>query len=418
LRDTIDEFAVRLGVGVSTAGDWESNPAVVPHAVNQRALDTSLYRADDECKRRFGLLTRGNRHVLVTDLAGLNGNGVVTHRRDATTAAAGGLVTAFAPMEVLERIAVQNEFPIDAGLVAAHEKFADALAELGPITTRLDLICEQVAQQADDLLGLLDRPAREVDRRRVEVAAVSSCAYAGMTALCRADRRLARHYFALARSVAEDSGDDTLRARALGVGATLLSPMLGSRGGDPRPVAALLSEAVHYAHHADPTTRVVLHWWLATALARKRDELGFRRAVEAADRLAGRVGTRDGSGWLARHFAYEGGGPVRDKSLGISLLLLRRPDPAVEAFTQALAAVNPSWGAWRVTVLVDTAAAQVLQGEPESACAGLQEVIGLTKQVGYGMGVQRIRGVRAGFPPEWAGLSCVRELDEQLRLAA
>jgi hypothetical protein len=141
LRDTIDEYAVRLGVGVSTAGDWESNPDVVPHAVNQRALDTTLYRADDECKRRFDLLTRGNRHVLVSDLARLNGNGVVTHRRDATTAAA-GLVTAFTPMEALERIAVQNEYPIDAGLVAAHEKFADALAELGPITTRLDLICE------------------------------------------------------------------------------------------------------------------------------------------------------------------------------------------------------------------------------------------------------------------------------------
>lgn len=94
LRDAIDDYAVRLGVGVSTAGDWEDKPGVVPQRVNQRALDEVLRRADEEVKRRFVALARGNGLVLVSDSAGLPPHtpiGVATDRRDlARTAAAGG----------------------------------------------------------------------------------------------------------------------------------------------------------------------------------------------------------------------------------------------------------------------------------------------------------------------------------------
>ncbi|MGH8903403.1 MAG: hypothetical protein ACRDYA_17455 [Egibacteraceae bacterium] len=421
LRDSLDDFAVRLGVGTSTAGDWDDSPGIVPQAVNQRALDELLRRADDEARRRFDLLTRGDPLVRVADLSGLDGNGVGTDRRHVTKgAAAAGVVTALAPLEALERIAAQDGYPVDAGLVAAHEKFADALADLGPTTTRLGPLAAQVADQADGLLALLDRPMAEADRRRVEAAVVGSCAQAGMTVLCMGDRRLARGCFALARSVAEDSGDDVLRAQALGVGAILLSPLLpgGGWGGDPRRFARTLSEAVRYARDADPHTRATLQWWLAVALATKRDECGFRRAIEAADRLAGRVGVRDGAGWLTRHFVSASGSQERAKSLGEGLLLLGQPGPAVEALTQALASVDPSIGTLRVVLLVEIAAARVLQGEPEAACAGLLEALDLAERFGHGMGVQRVVGVRTTFRPEWTGLDCVRELDDRLRPAA
>lgn len=423
LRDTIDDYAVRLGVGVSTAGDWEDSPGIVPQPVNQQALDEALRRADEDVKRRFGALTEGDALVRVADLAGLDGIGVTTHRRHATRRIAGtGLGAAVAPLEALQRIAAQDAYPVDSGLVAAHERFADALAALGaaPMDIRLDQLVGEVAGQAEDLLGLLDRPMVGVDRRRVEVAAVSSCAQAGMLAFGMGDRRLARGCFALARDVAQDSGDDVLRARALGEGAILLDPNLpgGGRVGDPRHQAERLSEALSYARRADPGTQVTLQWWLARALAAARDESGFRRAVEAADRLADRVEAVGGRGWLARHFAYASGDHERDKSLGGGLLLLGRPGPAAEALTRALASTVPSWGygTVRVFLLVDIAAARVLQGEPEVACAGLLEALDLAEQVGFGMGVQQVLGVRGGFRPEWAGLDCVRQLDDRLGL--
>ncbi|MGH8909207.1 MAG: hypothetical protein ACRD0K_22615, partial [Egibacteraceae bacterium] len=210
------------------------------------------------------------------------------------------------------------------------------------------------------------------------------------------------------------SGDEVLRARALGVGAIMLSPMPGGGlGGDPRRFVSTLSEAVHHARRADPDTRVSLHRFLATAQAGLGNERGFHHATEVADGLADRVGAGHGGGWLTRHFARERDGQARDKNVGIGLLLLRRPEPALEAFIRALA--GPRQGAWTVTVLVDMAAARVLLGEPEEACAGLHEALDLVERVGFGMGVQRVLGVRAGFPPEWSSLACVRDLDARLR---
>lgn len=62
------------------------------------------------------------------------------------------------------------------------------------------------------------------------------------------------------------------------------------------------------------------------------------------------------------------------------------------------------------------AAARVLQGEPEQACAGLLRALHLALDAGYAMGIERVRGMRARFAAAWAALPCVRELDEQLRL--
>jgi hypothetical protein len=419
-REAIDDWATRVGVGTSTAGDWEDKPDVIPHPVNQEALDTVLRRADEETKRRFVLLVAGDPLVWASDLAGLpQMNGVLTHRRDVTkTVVTAGAIAAFAPLDALERLAAQarGAYPVDAGLVAAHEKFADALAQLDA-TARPDQLVDVVARHADELLGLLDNPMAPLVRRRLEVATVGSCAHAGMLAFVIGDRRSARGCFALARDVADDSGDDTLRAQVMGVRAILLSPMPGGgRGGDPQRQASTLSEAIHHARRADPDTRASLHWWLATALAGTNNELGFRQAVGVAEGLADRVGTGQGSGWLARHFACWSDGQARDKNVGIGMLQLGRPEPALEAFIQALR--GPRQGSWTATLLIDMAAAQVLLDEPEAACAGMNEALDLTERVGYGMGMQRALGVRDGFPPHWDGLACVRELDERLGLPA
>jgi hypothetical protein len=60
----------------------------------------------------------------------------------------------------------------------------------------------------------------------------------------------------------------------------------------------------------------------------------------------------------------------------------------------------------------------VVQGEAEQACQDLQQALDLALDAGYGMGVERIRRVRARFPKPWDDLACVRKLDERLRAAA
>ncbi|MGH8896795.1 MAG: transcriptional regulator, partial [Egibacteraceae bacterium] len=55
-------------------------------------------------------------------------------------------------------------------------------------------------------------------------------------------------------------------------------------------------------------------------------------------------------------------------------------------------------------------------GQPDGACEALLTGLDLAEPVGYTMGVERARGVRARFPKRWTRLSCVRKLDERLGL--
>jgi hypothetical protein len=52
--------------------------------------------------------------------------------------------------------------------------------------------------------------------------------------------------------------------------------------------------------------------------------------------------------------------------------------------------------------------------ESEAACVALDGALTLIGTEPYPMGLRRVIGIRAGFDPAWAGLRCVRQLDERL----
>ncbi|MGH8898139.1 MAG: hypothetical protein ACRDZ4_14260, partial [Egibacteraceae bacterium] len=150
---------------------------------------------------------------------------------------------------------------------------------------------------------------------------------------------------------------------------------------------------------------------LGLLLAAAGDERGFLTSYEAGDRILVPHGQPDGPGFLARFFATP---PERVTNRGIGLVRIGRAEEAIAALRPTL---NPAAPGWTAMALADIAAARVLQGEPEQACRELQRALTLALRAGSAMGVERIRGARDQFPEPWAGLACVRKLDERLRLA-
>jgi hypothetical protein len=203
---------------------------------------------------------------------------------------------------------------IDIAHIGAHEQWADVLAG-HHYTQRCDVLVCPTTAHADVLLGLLDRPISARGRRRLEWITVASHVQAGLLAFDVGDRTTARRYFATAWSVADDSGNDTLRARTLRVTQVLHSPIeSGGRGGDARRAVALMRRAVHHARRADPATRAHAHRRLGLLLAAAGDEHGFLTSYEAGDRLPEPHGQPDGHGFLACFFAMA---PERVTNRGI-----------------------------------------------------------------------------------------------------
>ncbi|MGH8900574.1 MAG: hypothetical protein ACRDYA_02580 [Egibacteraceae bacterium] len=405
LGGDIYDFATRLGAGWRTVADWNTNPTIVPKWRMQHALNDALRRATDEQKIKFALLTQRDPLVWVANSVELRQNGAGTHRRDLTKT---GLAAAFAPLaEAIERITAAAANPdtrVDARLVADHEDVADTLAALYR-TERPDALVDQAILHADTLDRLLDHPMTGSDRRRLEAVAVAQCAQAAMLAFMSTDYPTARRYFALARSLAHDSGDAMLRAQALAVASILDSPIRTSgRRGDSRRAVELLNEAVHHdSGHA------WMHSWLANELAFTRDERGFFGAVETAERLSGRSGHTDGRGFFAG--LVSGVPAVVGAEIGVGLVLLGRADEGVDLLRPGLAL---PWPRVQVAMLGHTATAGVLQDEPEQCCADLHRALDLSADAGYSLGVERVLGVRDRFPDPWADLSCVHNLDQHL----
>lgn len=409
LRLTLDKFAEYLGVGRRTVSDWEAAGSdIVPtgHA--------AVFGYDTQKRIRRGQtpLRCADQPRSRVRLVRSPGNGDDADRRQAVTAVvAGGLATAFTPLTTLERIAVHHERTqtrVDAALIADHEDLADALASRWP-AVHPDVLFGQVAHQAYTLLGLLDRPMTDADRRRLDAITVGAHIQAGLTAFGLGDRREARRFFATAWSVASEANDSTLCARTLGLAAVLHSPIeSGGSRGDTRKAIALMRHAVHHARRADPATHAFMLRWLGLELAAAGDEPGFHASFEAAERLP--EVPPDGHGFVTHYYAQP---PERASNRGIGLVRVGRAEEAVEALTPTLDSTNPYWCAM---ALSDIAAAWMLQDDPERTCQESQCAIDCALDAGYAMGLLRIRGVRIQFPPRWDHLPCVRELDERLRL--
>jgi hypothetical protein len=408
LRMTEARFAKYLGASPRAVAGWEAHPEVVPVRVMQEALDTALTRATDEQKARFIGLVGGQSLVVVANSVVHVVEEAGTDRRYVLQTAAAGLAT-LVPLDALERITQMVSGPVDAALVADHERFADALAGLHR-SMRPDVLAGSVTRQADIAFHLLDLPMPTALRRRLDVVAVELYAQAANLALAVGDRTAARRCFALAQSVADDSGDATLRAQALGVSSLFHSPeSYGWRSGNSKRAVALLTEAADYARAADVATQIWVHEWLAVELAAVGDEDGYAEHMALADRLE-RPADR-GYGYFARGFD----GANTDRNIGLGLALLGHADEAIASLNRAAPLASPRG---HICILASTALARVAQRQPEQACADLTATHQQSLDLGYVWGVQRVLGVRDRFPPPWAPLACVQELDERLGLVS
>lgn len=412
LRMTLEQFAEYLGAGVRTVADWEAaGSSITPSSVMQQALDTALERATPEARARFGILVPNLR----AGTARAHGEEDSADRREFGGLVVTSLAAALGGSDVTERIAtpIGRTDRVDTSLVAAAEHIADALTGLHRSSQPAVLI-GPVAKHADAVLELLDRPMSETDRQRLAVAAVESHTQAAMLAFAGGNRTIARRYFAVARSVADESDDHRLIAQTLGASSVLYSPIpQGGQGGDSRRAVTLLSGAVDHARSSDAPTRGWVHRWLALELAATGDEGGFRTHIEQAERAQpGPAPQRPG--YFARSGGFEQGEDTeRAASIGLGLALLGHADEAAETLSASLI---PGCPRRTVIVLADTAIARMLQGEPKEACDSLSHALDIALEVGYPKGVERIVGVRARMPASWADLPCVRDLDERLRL--
>ena len=410
-RDSYASLGEHLAANPETVRRWTTGNQPPTHKALLRALDATLADLEPWQRSWWDQLTASDHAQEGAGWAGEDEQESSSTRRDEFLKAVAAF-TALVPHEAVERLAHHGQRPVDSGLVAAHEAWADVLASPHS-TQRADVLIGPTAQHADVLLGLLDRPMAGTDRRRLESITVSAHVQAGLLAFGASDRTTARRYFALAWNVADEAGDDTLRAQTLGVAAVLHSPIeAGGRGGDSRKAVATMRRAVHHARHADLATRGYAHRWLGLELAAAGDEQGFLTSYEAGDRLSKPQPPLDGHGFLPRYFARA---IDQVSNRGIGLVRVGRADEAIQALRHML---DPSRASSTAMARADIAAAYVLSDEPEEACRQLQRALSLTLDAGYAMGVERIRGVRARFPETWAELACVAELDERLRASA
>jgi hypothetical protein len=121
----------------------------------------------------------------------------------------------------------------------------------------------------------------------------------------------------------------------------------------------------------------------------------------------------DGHGFFPYYLSQAPWAAAGDR--GIGLVLIGRPAQALDALADALVLSDPRW---TVIVLAETAAARILQDEPEEACQQLMRALKLARSHKYAMGITRIHGIRDRFRLEWADLACIRRLDQLLQPAA
>jgi hypothetical protein len=333
-------------------------------------------------------------------------------RRQATVAAITG---PFVVPETWERLAAGDRFPVDVSLIKAHEDMAADLAAKYA-TWDLRVLLPSVAVYADQALKVLDRPMPSSLRRRLEVVVAGAHVEAGLLAFHAGDRALARHHFAEAVALAFTSGDATLQAQTLAEMSILYSAQpRGGIGGDPKHVLKLLKQASSFARGADGDTRARI----AITQADEAIALGAVDACHASLRdaeqaLAGPpTGGRQGFlGQALRQDDEEYLERVRGGACGLS----GRFNEAEQVFARLLhSATSPRHQVIAVTKLGDV---RLRAEEPEGTCQALTQGLHGATATGYTTGIERICGVRTRFPKPWRTLACVRELDEQLQLAA
>lgn len=264
---------------------------------------------------------------------------------------------------------------------------------VGPVGKHLDVLRQLAGDLPDGRL-----------KRRFLAAASDTATIAGWLSSRLDNRGDARTYCGLAQDLAAEAGDGCRRAQALVIASDLAEDGVGA--------ITLLDEA---ERAAGSWCSPLLRAWV---LARRAEEHAIVGDAAASDRDIDRAEhyfaavepPADGllSGWdAARMAGYRGACAVS----------LRRPAEAARVLERAVAASPSDLVANRAKFLTNLGAAQVQRQQIEEACASLAGALGIAARCGLAARIQHIRQVRRTLN-RWRDASAVKQLDEQLRLAA
>lgn len=312
--------------------------------------------------------------------------------------------------EAIERIAAGGKYPVDEGLIASHERVAVALAQ-EYTTAKPGVLLPVVAAAADGVLEDLVLVTTGAQRDRLSAVAVGAHAEAGLLAVHAGRWPTAYRYLSMARSVAEASGDPTLRAQALTTFANLYDPgVRGGAGGDSDQTVRLLDQAADVsAGHAPGLVLANIHRWRGALHARAGDAEAAKPDLAAAEQGLGRPAPDHGL--FSPAALYRGMEAFVEGARG----LVYAADGRFDAAERTLRVTSGLSARGQVKRLAYLGEVRVQAREPEGACQALGDGHGHAVAAGYTMGVERIRGVRDSFPPPWSPLACVAALDDRLR---
>ncbi|MGH8903688.1 MAG: hypothetical protein ACRDYA_18955 [Egibacteraceae bacterium] len=259
----------------------------------------------------------------------------------------------------------------------------------------------------------LGQPMFDGVRRRLLVDASEVAAVAGLMALFANHPGDADAYFTQALKFAAQSGVDRALGCALASTAGAYGVSVGS--GDSATALAMLQAAERLLPAQGLMTKVVVRGQ-AEELGALGDEHRREgsRTLERSERIEA---IDDGEGLYARGGPWGFDEAFLTSWAGRIEVRLDRPDEGLIKLEQwdSAPVVNLRRPAIR---LADVAFGHTAAGDPEPACGAAVRSLGASQAVGYRIGVERVRRVRDAMPPEWTPLTCVRELDERLRIIA
>jgi len=286
------------------------------------------------------------------------------------------------------------------------ERERDDLATRWAFTSPHDLEPQARDLLARALASLRDPGHGVSGRQRLLEVATDAALLAGHAAVAGGRYPVAWELLTTARSLAGQTGRPELVSRASGSASTVLA-----HTGRPQGALDLLD---HARATAEPGVWAL---WVEMAAARQYAALGDGRASYGALEAAyGQLGRGDGHGFLSAGGYFAGWDAFY--MAGQSGMVLGLLGATNEALAELRAAMGAPTIRARATgrCLVDAAQAYTVAGETEMACEAAVEALGECQRTGYGLGVSRIRQLRARLPANSTGLACVRELGEQLRL--
>jgi transcriptional regulator with XRE-family HTH domain len=381
LRLSVREFAEDLGINPRTITRWESlGEGRTPSPELQRALDTTLARADDATHQRFTTATEAATEVVAVGRpVAADAQSSTSLTRDLIVANIGEISLTLQDDSSSASCRIPAEFADDvrAVLVIYRRAYRTALASQ---------LYASVHQHMKFALSLAPgHQDAQVRRQLLTVAGEMAATSAVILGLDLGRWSDAALYLDLAHRVARDIADVELESVVLACRA-----FHAAYGHGDKLLGADLAEAAFTASEAGAcsTTR----GWVAAVASERHADLGNAaesrsRLDKARSELASEVVEESWSGIgsfdSSKIAAYEGG----------NLRRLGDFDGSVQVLDAALAELGPAVSRHRTTALIDRAEAQLCGGHLDAACVDTSSALAMAARTQHAHTVHRAESI-------------------------